>query len=396
MSCYKSVLTIGCGGVSVLLFMLICSYSIQNDVKLPEKNRKNVVINNDTTNKTLTLSDIKDKKTRSYVYTDMTINGKQENFYFIEQGDTLTLAITNNRYGRYEYRQTNNAIMGASGKVNICHNDKVNKRIQQYEHQQALEQEKIREQQRKDQEYQISVTDSLRNEFVNMNKRQRNVAEQNIVEFGNDYQKNALAVIQNEEEQKRINDSIQLAEQIAEQQRIEAEKKAERERILAEKQRKFKQAQAIRQHKRNGTLWQYITENDTTLIDTVRIVRVYSEKRFDLDGDISYSSSHSGSQHGGGGGGAIIGGIGGGHINPIEGQSNSSASGRGQINANYKSANAVVAQDKYGYTYTLPVDPMMDLRKGDKIVIEYMGRKTTETGYFDMVKMLQVMYQTQR
>jgi hypothetical protein len=364
---------------------------------LPDKKHKTVVIDNNKKRKILTLRDTENNKTHFYVYDGMSIKGDTANSNFIEQGDTLVL--TTDRYdGKRIYRQNNNVIIGRDheGEITLYINQDVHNRINQHNKQLALEQEKIREQQRKEQEYQISVTDSLRNEFVNMNKKQRNVAEQNIAEFGNDYQKNALAVIQNEEEQKRINDSIQLAKQIAEQQRIAAEKKAEHERILAEKQRKFKQAQEIRQHKRNGTLWQYITENDTTLIDTVRIVRVYSEKRFDLGGDISYSSSHSGSQHGGGGGGAIIGGIGGGHINPIEGQSSGSASGRGQISANYKSANAVVAQDRYGYTYTLPVDPMMDLRKGDKIVIEYMGRRITETGYFDIVKMLQVMYQNQR
>ena len=360
---------------------------------LPAKKHKTVVIDNNKKQKTLTLRDTKNNKTHFYVYDGMSIKGDTANFNFIEQGDTLVL--TTDRYdGKRIYRKKNNVIIGKDheGEITLYINQDVHNRINQHNKQLALEQKRIE----KEQQYQNSVTDSLRNEFVNMNKRQRIIAEKNITEFGNDYQKNALTVIRNEEEQQRINDSIQMAKQIAEQQRIAAERKAERDRILAERQRKFKQAQEIRQHKRTGTLWQYIAENKTTLIDTVRIIRVYSEKRFDLGGDVSYSSSHNSSQHGGGGGGAVIGGIGGGYIDPIEGQSSGSASGRGQISANYKSANAVVAQDRYGYTYTLPVDPMMDLKKGDKIVIEYMGRRTTETGYFDAVKMLQVMYQNQR
>ena len=383
--------------VEVSSFVVVILFAISMPIiahyHRQSKYRKNVVMNNDEKNKLLTLYDIKDKKTRSFVYTDMAINGKQENFRFVEQGDTLTLEIMRNKYARRAYRPKNGPIDGYTMcyyEVMLLHpNNEIYNRIQRYEYQAALEQ--IRKKQK-----QNAVTDSLRNEFVNMNKRQRIIAEKNIAEFGNDYQKNALTVIRNEEKQKRINDSIQLAKQIAEQQRIEAEKKAERERIEAEKQRKIKLAQTIRQHKRNGTLWQYVAENKTTLIDTVRIIRIYSEKRFDLGGGVSYSSSHNSSQQGGGGGGAVIGGIGGGYIDPIEGQSSGSASGRGQISANYKSANAVVAQDRYGYTYTLPVDPMLDLKKGDKIVIEYMGRRTTETGYFDMVKMLQVMYQSQR
>ena len=289
--------------VEVSSFVVVILFAISMPIiahyHRQSKYRKNVVMNNDEKNKLLTLYDIKDKKTRSFVYTDMAINGKQENFRFVEQGDTLTLEIMRNKYARRAYRPKNGPIDGYTMcyyEVMLLHpNNEIYNRIQRYEYQAALEQ--IRKKQK-----QNAVTDSLRNEFVNMNKRQRIIAEKNIAEFGNDYQKNALTVIRNEEKQKRINDSIQLAKQIAEQQRIEAEKKAERERIEAEKQRKIKLAQTIRQHKRNGTLWQYVAENDTTLIDTVRIIRVYSAKRFDLGGGVSYSSSHNSSQHGGGGG----------------------------------------------------------------------------------------------
>jgi len=224
------------------------------------------------------------------------------------------------------------------------------------------------------------ATDSLRIEFADMSDADRIHAEKTILNSDNEILKQALGIVRAEERDEFVADSME---------------KAEHDRIL-EQQRQIREAErqknrTIVQCKRNGTLWQYIDSVNVTIKDTVTVVRVYKEMQLkgDLKGTYN-SSSYTQPIEGVGPRGIFKFGEGRGHISGGGGQSNAKGSLNGNID--YSGHGAVVARDKYGYQYTFPTDPMMQVKAGDKIVLDYYGRIHTNNGYIDNVKILNVKY----
>lgn len=224
------------------------------------------------------------------------------------------------------------------------------------------------------------AVDSLRIEFANMSKTDRQHAEKTILYSDNEILKQALNIIKAEEHDKYVADSTRSA--------IEH---AEREMLLKQQRLNREKNRAIIQHKRKGTLWQYIDSENVTIRDTVTVVRVYNEMQLNggLNG-VFNSSSQTQPINGVGARGFWKFGSGRAHISG--GGGTSSANGGLSGNINYSGHGAVVARDKYGYQYTFSADPMMQVKTGDKIVLDYYGRIHTNDGYIDRVKLLNIKY----
>lgn len=226
------------------------------------------------------------------------------------------------------------------------------------------------------------ATDSLRIEFADMSNADRIHAEKTILNSNNEILKQALSIIRAEERDKFVADSMKLALEKAEHERLLEQQRQIRE---AERQRN----RTIVQHKRNGTLWQYIDSVNVTIKDTATVVRVYNEMQLKggLNGNYN-SSSYTQPIEGVGPRGILKFGEGRGHISGGGGQSSAKGSLNGNID--YSGHGAVVARDKYGYEYTFPVDPMMQIKASDRVFLEYYGRVHNNNGYMDRVKVLNV------
>ena len=376
--------------------------------------RPNVCIKNNKDKNELVIKDIKDKKERTLFY-----NPKDKVFRFVEPNDTLFLDMAKHRY-RKKYRKEK--IFTYDVDPNFIDDDNIQislknatRRYKEFKNAEAAKKQELKRQQEFLRQRQECVTDSLRDIVASIPPKQRKEWEENILSGGTDMQRNALVAIKIEEQKRRdkyIADSIA---DIKEKARIKAEQeriKADQERIAEAKRQKMlrdrETNKAIIKHKKDGTLWQYLAQHDTILRDTATVIRVYNTKRFDASGNANYSSSLGASYSSSSntepisGDGLLLGRIGFGGIEGGSSESHASGSASGHANGNagaaatYQEVSAVVARDRYGYTYTFPIDPMMDVAKGDKIVLQYKGRSQNSTGYIDNVKLLHIMYQRTR
>ena len=344
--------------------------------------RSDICIKNNKDKNELVIKDVKDKKERTLSYAP-----KHKVFQFVEPNDTLFLDM--NKYNYRNYYKKKKTIGCNIIKVNA---QNAKKRHKEFENAEAAKKRELKRQQEFLRQRQECVTDSLRNIVASIPPKQRKEWEENILSGGTDMQRNALVAIKIEEQKRRdkyIADSIA---DIKEKARI----KAEQERIAEAKRQKMlrdrETNKAIIKHKKDGTLWQYLAQHDTILRDTATVIRVYNTERFDASLDANYSSANNTESISGDG--LLLGRIG--VVDAEGGSASGHANGNAGAAATYQEVSAVVARDRYGYTYTFPIDPMMDVAKGDKIVLQYKGRSQNSTGYIDNVKLLHIMYQHTR
>lgn len=377
------------GVLSIVILVFGWVFSASMIPNMNSKKRKNVVVGKD--GDTLFVRDIHDNKERTYVYDPCNRNW----FNFVESSDTLILEIPMDVYIK-KYKFGNNVISfehGNNWKRNTAkcfdYNNVIAGRIAEHErikeenNREAIaKQERIQELARQECAKQAAVTDSLRNALDGLGRMGRISTENNILQNGDNRQKKALEIIKAEEHTQYVIDSTWHAQELAEQQRIKQAIKHECE-----------TNKIIKQHKKNGTLWQYVAEQNVTLVDTARILRVYTDRRLDVGGSADYSSNYVYNSEHGGVGGLIVGGFGIGGGKSGESHFNSGANVFSQVDASYEEKSSVVAEDWYGYTYTFCVNPMLQLKCGDRIVFEYTGRRQADFGYLDQVKILNIFYQ---
>ena len=133
---------------------------------------------------------------------------------------------------------------------------------------------------------------------------------------------------------------------------------------------------------------QYLTDTKGSIRDTATIVKVYKERRKSLEGTANYTSISNGT---GGGGGLVIGVIGGAGGGGV---SSSNANGSAVLSGNDKMIQTVIAKDQYGYTYTFELEPEMNCKVGDQIVLDYFGRVADAARFFDKVLVQNIIYKS--
>ena len=220
----------------------------------------------------------------------------------------------------------------------------------------------------------IEIANTIMTQMLAMNPGQRKNYIDNIQNNGTDTQKKCLQyTLESVQYEKDIIEWAETKERLAEQKEIQ-QKQENESRIL--------------KSKKDGTLGQYLTDTKGSIRDTATIVKVYKERRKSLEGTANYTSISNGT---GSGGGLVIGGIGGASGGGV---SSSNANGSAVLSGNDKMIQTVIAKDQYGYTYTFELEPEMNCKVGDQIVLDYFGRVADAARFFDKVLVQNIIYKS--
>lgn len=220
----------------------------------------------------------------------------------------------------------------------------------------------------------IEIANTIMTQMLAINPGQRENYIDNIQNNGTDTQKKCLQyALESVQYEKDIIEWAATKKRLAKQNEIQ-QKQENESRIL--------------KSKKDGTLGQYLTDTKGSIRDTATIVRVYKERRKSLEGTANYTSISNGM---GGGGGLVIGVIGGAGGGGV---SSSNANGGAVLSGNDKMIQTVIAKDQYGYTYTFELEPEMNCKVGDQIVLDYFGRVADAARFFDKVLVQNIIYKS--